>query len=400
MRCRIEWRRAIMETDDITPGQRRLSLLAINLCVLGVGIGIGALVPLMALNLERRGVDASVIGLNAAMFPLAVLMVGPLLPRFLGRFGTVRSLYIGLGVTALSALLLPLLPSLAAWFVLRFVGGAAASIQWVISETWLNMVATERDRGRVMGLYAAVLAGGFAVGPVVIGLVGIEGWLPFLLVAIAVALAAVPVVFAAGLAPRMPAHQGMPLAAILRAQPLVLVSGLGGGLMDFALFAFLPIYGIGHGMVEASAVFMLSIFIGGNVLLQIPIGWLADRFGRPNLLLLVILTTLAGAVLLPFAVASTWTLYPLLFVWGGTTFAIYTLGLGLLGDGFPRAQLAAANVALVMVYEIGSAIGPTLSGSAIDLFGVEGLVGVVALSAAALLGAFFVVGSRGTGPRG
>ncbi len=388
-----------MDTDSITAGQRRLSLLAINLCVLGVGIGIGALVPLMALSLERRGVDASVIGLNAAMFPLAVLTVGPLLPRFLGRFGTVRSLYIGLGVTALSALLLPLLPGLGAWFVLRFVGGAAASIQWVISETWLNMVATERDRGRIMGLYAAVLAGGFAVGPVVIGLVGIEGWLPFLLVAIAVALAAVPVVFAAGLAPRMPAHQGMPLAAILRAQPLVLVSGLGGGLMDFALFAFLPIYGIGHGMAEASAVFMLSIFIGGNVLLQIPIGWLADRFGRSKLLLVVILTTLAGALLLPFAVASTWTLYPLLFVWGGTTFAIYTLGLGLLGDGFPRAQLAAANVALVMVYEIGSAIGPTLSGSAIDLFGVEGLVGVVALSATALLGAFLVIGSRGSGPR-
>ena len=38
-----------METETFTPGRRRLSLLAVNLCVLGVGVGFGALVPLMAL---------------------------------------------------------------------------------------------------------------------------------------------------------------------------------------------------------------------------------------------------------------------------------------------------------------------------------------------------------------
>ena len=76
----------------------------------------------------------------------------------------------------------------------------------------------------------------------------------------------------------------------------------------------------------------------------------------------------------------------------GLRHAVYTLALGLLGDSFPPAQLAAANVALVMVYQVGSVIGPTLSGTAIDLTGPEGLVAVVAVSAAALLIAFFVIG--------
>ena len=106
-----------MEIEALTPGRRRLSLLAVNLCVLGVGVGIGALVPLMALRLAERGVGATVIGLNAAMFPLAVLVVGPMLPRLLARLGSLRSLYLGLSVTALSVLLLPLLPSLGAWFL-------------------------------------------------------------------------------------------------------------------------------------------------------------------------------------------------------------------------------------------------------------------------------------------
>ncbi|HXU57986.1 MAG TPA: MFS transporter, partial [Verrucomicrobiae bacterium] len=158
-----------MTTEAFTPGRRRLSLLAVNLCVLGVGIGIGALVPLMALRMAGQGIDAAVIGLNAAMFPLAVLVIGPVLPRLLARLGSLRSLYLGLSVTALSVLLLPVLPGLAAWFCLRFLGGAAASIQWVISETWLNIIATDRDRGRIMGLYASVLAAGFAIGPLIIG---------------------------------------------------------------------------------------------------------------------------------------------------------------------------------------------------------------------------------------
>jgi len=148
-----------------------------------------------------QGIDAAVIGLNAAMFPLAVLVIGPVLPRLLARLGSLRSLYLGLSVTALSVLLLPVLPGLAAWFCLRFLGGAAASIQWVISETWLNIIATDRDRGRIMGLYASVLAAGFAIGPLIIGAVGVAGWLPFLLVALAIALAAVPIAFAGDLVP-------------------------------------------------------------------------------------------------------------------------------------------------------------------------------------------------------
>ena len=143
------------------------------------------------------------IGLNAAMFPLAVLVVGPMLPRLIARLGSLRSPSRPLGHRALGAAA-AVAAQPAAWFLLRFLTGAAASIQWVVSETWLNIVATERDRGRIMGLYATVLAAGFAIGPLIIGAVGVEGWLPFLLVALAIALSAVPIFFARDLAPAMP----------------------------------------------------------------------------------------------------------------------------------------------------------------------------------------------------
>ena len=45
-----------------------------------------------------------------------------------------------------------------------------------------------------------------------------------------------------------------------------------------------------------------------------------------------------------------------------------------------------------MVYQIGSTLGPTLAGTAMDLIGPEGLVVVVALAAAGLLAAYFKIG--------
>src|SRR5262249_22983386 len=148
--------------------ERGRSLAAVIAGVFGVGVSFGALVPLMTLILESRGIDAATIGLNSAMFPLAVLMMTPFLPRVAAWLGTMQSMLAGLAVSVLTMLLLPVLDSLAAWFVLRFLIGAGIALHWLVSETWINLVVTERMRGRVMGLYASVLGAGFALGPVLL----------------------------------------------------------------------------------------------------------------------------------------------------------------------------------------------------------------------------------------
>ena len=91
---------------------------------------------------------------------------------------------------------------------------------------------------------------------------------------------------------------------------------------------------------------------------------------------------------MPLAVGAGDWLYLDVFFLGGSTYAIYTLGLGLLGDRYPTAQLTSANVAFVMVYQVGSICGPAFAGTAMDLFGPEGLAGIVAATAVALLALF------------
>ncbi len=150
---------------------------------------MGEMFPLLSLLLERRGFSDDVIGFNAAMSPLGVLAFSSLIPLAARRFGA-RAVM--LSATLLAAVIFfgyKLVPAVEAWFVLRFVQGMAVSTLFVLSEAWVVKFADDRSRGRVVAIYASVLSASFGFGPFLIGMIGIDGWRPFL-IGIAVLFAA------------------------------------------------------------------------------------------------------------------------------------------------------------------------------------------------------------------
>src|SRR5216683_4909187 len=152
--------------------ERRWNLAAAisSVTVFGMGIGLGG--PLLSLVLEARGVDATLNGLNAASTFLGVIL-GPLLtPRAVGRFGIRRFL---LGCFALDValfLLMKLVDSIGAWFLLRMMLGIVGSSIFTTTEAWINLLADDAERGRILGLYIASLSAGFGIGPLLLSITG------------------------------------------------------------------------------------------------------------------------------------------------------------------------------------------------------------------------------------
>jgi MFS family permease len=321
------------------------------------------------------------------MVPMAILLFGPFVPRVIARLGTVPSLLAGFVLFNVTVLLFPLFDWLPALMALRFLSGIAVAVHWVVTETWMNMMATDRNRGRVMAIYVTAISTGFACGPLVIAETGIAGARPFFFVIAAMALSMVPMVLAWRVAPPMPIHASGTLWSSLRAAPVMMLTAFFGGMMDLAVINMLPLYGLAIGADEATANHLLSVFVAGNVVLQIPIGWLADKLGRIATMLICTGGSLAGAMLLPFLGEVGPLLWLLLFLWGGLLFAVYTVALGLLGDRFPPAHLAAANTVFVMVYNIGSFGGPVAAGAAMDLWSADGMAATIGIAAALLLAA-------------
>jgi MFS family permease len=378
----------------LTPAGRRWSLAAAIAAVTVFGVGIGQGGPLLSLMLEARGVDATWNGLNAGTAFIGV-MLGPLLtPRGVRVLGLRRFLLI---CFALDVALFPLMrvfDSLAAWFVLRVLLAVVGSSIFTASEAWITLLAGDAARGRVIGFYAAALSAGFAVGPLVLSLTGIEGWSPFIVNGAITACAAAPLLAAGASTGDLGRERGGNLLGVFRKAPLILLAVAMFGLYEQSLLTLLPVWGVRLGLSRPVAAATLSAIFVGSIAMQVPIGWLSDKVARPTVLRLCGAGGLAGAALLATVPVSTPVLFGLLFLWGGIAAGIYPVALSMAGDRFRGGEMVTANAAMIIAYGVGSLIGPTLGGSAMDIWNPNGLLGLIVVLFACFLAATWLGRAR------
>ena len=349
------------------------ALFAIFACVAMYGFTLGLSRPLLALILEDRGFDRAIIGLNAAMPAAGILLSTPFILALVEKLGMQRFLALVLAVDLVVLLQFPRFDHLYAWFGLGIFLGATTNCLLVTSETWINEIVDDANRGRLMGVYNGLLAATIAMGPLVIPAVGIQGWAPFLVGAGFIALAALPLLWTGP--HRLSSHDepSFNVFSFLWVAPTLAAAVLLFSLKETAGNSLLPVYGIRNGMNEAEAAVMLTVIGIGGVTLAYPMGWLADRFNRYGLLVFCGLCGLAGAVLLPYAMTSRIFLFPLLFAWGGAFAGIYTAVLTIIGQHFRGRDLVTANVSLGMLWGIGSLVWPPVAGVAMDIRDPGGL---------------------------
>lgn len=353
-----------------------------------IGTTLSFSYPLLSFVLERQGVATGLIGLNAALSGLAVFVLAPWLPRLVNRLGPVASAGLGQLICVLSLLAFPLQIDLLSWSVLRFLLGGGVAIAWIACESAVNALAEERTRARIMATYATVFCIGYALGPLLIGLTGSEGLTPFLVGALLVLIGVPPLAFARGAGDAMAAPGSADLPRVLLLAPLALMTILAFGFVETTIFALMPIYGLGLGHGEADAGLLLSVLIAGNVIFQLPIGWLADRTSRPATLAGCVLVGLASLLLWPWVMHDLGRAIPCLIIGGGVLGGLYSLSLTLLGERFRGGDLAVANTAFVLLYQLGAMTGPALIGLLMDRFGQDILPLALAAALAALLAGF------------
>ena len=133
---------------------------------------------------------------------------------------------------------------------------------------------------RQVGIYAAVAAAGFALGPIILIVSSSHGWMPFFF-GISVILAALPILIQAKEhLPEFDFEESSSVLSFLSFAPLLLFSVASAALFEQVTLSLLPIYGLRHGLSESASSLVLGTLIVGNVFIQIPIGWLADLISR------------------------------------------------------------------------------------------------------------------------
>jgi MFS family permease len=372
------------DTDDgVVPG------LACAIATVSiVGVGLSLTMTLLAVRLAEQGYSAQAIGLNPTAAGVATLVGAAFVPSWARCLGVRGLLVVALLVSGLSLSAFTLTSDYWAWLVLRAVFGCALTALFVMSEYWINAIAPPAHRGFVLGLYTTVLAAGFAAGPAILGLVGTSGSAPFSIGVALFAIAAVPVLLGARRAPKLEQAARVSVLGFLGAAPVATMAGLLHGAIETAGLGLLPVYAIQAGLGAETGAFLVSLFALGNVVFQLPVGYVSDRVDRRKLLLTLATLGACGAIVLPSALAVSFPVFcALLVVSGGIVGSLYAVGLAHLGARYKGAELASANAAFIMLYSIGMLVGPPIVGSGQDLCPPDGFFYSIAL----LLGTYIVV---------
>jgi MFS family permease len=343
------------------------------------GVGLSLALPLLALLLQGRGVGGTWIGLNTAMAGVASIAATPLAVPLARRLGTATSFALAIATMTVSFLMFYLVEAFWAWFPLRLAFHGSLTVMFVLSEYWINAVVPSERRGLAMGIYGTVLSIGFAAGPVLLGLTGTAGAMPFLIGTAVFALSAAPVLFARSFEPRVEGEERTSILSFVFVAPIATFGAFAFGAVESGAASFVPVYGVEIGLTQSQAAFLVTALALGNVLSQIPLGLLADKVDRRAILTVCGLVGVVGAFAVPFTQGSLAALAAVLFVWGGIVSGLYTVGLTHLGARFTGIALVSANAAFVLMYSAGVLVGPAAMGIGLDLWPPHGFALVAGL---------------------
>lgn len=383
--CEVDPKDAQFNTRPAVPSTSNtralMSMLAVIATAAVFGLSYSLSAPLIAVSLEKLGFSDRFIGLNAAMHAVGVLAIAPCMPALAMRWGARRLAIFALVATAATLAAFPFVGAVGWWFGLRMLLGAAAEALFVMSETWANSLAREDARGRTMAIYTASLSLGMVLGPATLSWVGINRHGYFL----AAALSLLAVLCIAGkwvVAPaRIEPASAHPLT-YARVAPIALATTVLNAGVETAGLSFIGLYAAAQGWTNGQAMRLISTLMLGAIVLQLPIGWLADRVPKRTLAVALAWISAAGALCWPFVLAHPRWAFGIIFCWGGVFVGIYTVMLAMVGERFSGANLVGIYAAMGLAWGVGALVGPTFAGVAMGGSARFGLPGLISLACA------------------
>ncbi|MGQ0485923.1 MAG: MFS transporter [Hyphomicrobiales bacterium] len=364
--------------------QRLINLAAAISAVTVFGFTLGLMFPLLSLIMEKQGIDADIIGYNAAMQPLGIVISVFTIPPLVRSFGAKKTLIAAAILTASIIVTYPFLPVYWWWFGLRILHGFFVSNLFTISEAWIVRFAEGPYRSRLLAVYTSVLAASFGGGPALISLTGIDTALPFFIGAAILLAATIPIFFVRDAAIDSEDEAPLSVLGFARKAPILLAAVGMFAVIDAANLGFLPVYGVKKGMDQETAALALTAFIIGNTVLQFPIGWLADLFRKRPVMAGCGIVTAVASALIP-ASFGTPLLWPILLVAGAASAGIYTVSLAELGDRFSGHELVTGTASFSTSWGTGALAGSLIAGWSIAAFGPDGLPYTLAANFAVFL---------------
>ena len=354
-----------------------LSISALLITVLLMQMGTGALGPLDTLSGIQLGFTTIEIGIIGAAHFTGFIIGCFGAPALVRRVGHARAYIVTVALSVIAILLHPIFPVFWAWCLFRVFTGLAIATSFTAIESWLNAKLTKQNRGRFFSLYRMMdMFGALIAQSLIAVLIPVEH-LSYMLLAIILIVSLLPLGLTKSVQPELPETGRLDPLFAIRISPLAVIGVLIVGATGSVIRMIGPLFAYESNLGPAEIGLFLSLFIIGGAVIQLPVGYLSERFSPRQLLgLFSSLTIIASAGINFMDVQEIFgvrTLFVLVFIFGLTTMPLYSICAIHANNLIPPTQMTALSASLIFIFAVGAIISPVLAGYLIELFGTEAM---------------------------
>lgn len=363
-----------------------ISFAALFLSAILLQLSSGGVAPLDALSGIENGFSTTQIGLLGSAHFVGFFIGCWMAPRLMGNIGHSRAFAVFAALGAIGILSHMMLVYPQAWALMRIMTGLCVAGCYTVIESWMHSRLTNENRGRAMGAYRVVDMGGSLLAQLLISILSPAAYLSYNLLAILCCASLLPLALTRSSPPEIPKTTRLRPLMAMRLSPLATAGILTAGVSSSSFRMVGPLYGIEVGLSADQIGLFLAAFVLGGAAAQYPVGWLADKFDRRWVL--VILSVAATAVSLGIIAIGQENL-TLVFLgailFGLATFPIFSVSTAHGNDFASREQMVELNAAYIFIYAMGAIASPLIASSLIEANGPAALFLYVAAAHVVLI---------------
>ena len=338
---------------------RSVGALILSAAILLAGGGL--LSTLVAVRAEIEGFPLYAIGLMTSAY-FAGFISGCLgTPHLVKRVGHVRVFAALSALTAAAALMHAIAINIPSWAALRLLTGFSFAGLYILIESWINEQTPNESRGQVLSVYRMVDLAAVTLGQFMLTWSDPGEFVLFSAVAICVALAIFPISISTSKAPVAVSQTSLNLKKLVKTVPLAVAGCFAVGLSNGAFWGVAPVMvqQLGHPVVVIST--FMSAVIAAGALLQWPVGFLSDKFGRRLILIFASIgAAISGWFIWQYAPAGLTFLLIGGGLYGAFAMQIYGLSAAHANDYAKPDEFVAISGGLLLIYGLGSIAGPLI----------------------------------------
>ena len=371
-------------------------------------IGIGVMMIAHGLQMQVMGIRAVLE--DFSVFTTGIFMSGYFVgyfvgsrttPNFVSKVGHIRVFAAFASLASLSALIAVVYVNPFMWTISRFITGISLVSCYVVTESWLNDRATNKNRGQLLSAYMMVIYFGLAIGMLLLNVSKPEEYEPFILVSILLSVALVPILLTKRPAPKFKKIETISIKELYKISPLGSLSSFFTGIIHAAFFSLISVYATlaQFSLVETSILLFIATIAG--VIGQGPIGYFSDTFDRRKV---IVMTTFGSSFLAFISILTSndpiqniyymdeFAFRKIIFfiavgLYSSLCLPLFSLNLAHTNDFVPKSKFVAAGGGLQLIFGVGAISGPILCSIFMEWFGLNGLF-IFLIIAHAIIGSF------------